>query len=188
MKKKKNKTNKNNKKPNNNNKKQQHQQNQNMMMIISTMMIMMMMMPRVRRPRGLEISGDRSVSCRRLRLHVVVSGEQITIRSTWVSNRGESPPQTKVTLKQLFDPPSKGGAQGVRPASGRRLGPQVAMSERQRVEAEGGGRRKEEERRHTLKAEPSHGGRNSLSPNIGAIRAAAAAHRAITHSCTSRDA
>ena len=90
---------------------------------------------------------------------MVVSGEQITMRSTWVSNRGESPPQTKVTLKQLFDPPSRGGVQPVRPASGRRLGPQVAVSEggRQRVEAEGGGRRKEEEWRHTLKAEPSHG-------------------------------
>ena len=36
--------------------------------------------------------------------------------------------------------------QGVRPVSGRRLGPQVAVSEggRQRVEAGGGGRRKEE--------------------------------------------
>ena len=66
--------------------------------------------------------------------------------------RGESPPQTKVTLKQLFDPPQAGGAcraseasaagdwdprwrcqrggvQGVRPVSGRRLGPQVAVSE-----------------------------------------------------------
>ena len=73
---------------------------------------------------------------------MVVSGEQITMRSTWVSNRGESPPQTKVTLKQLFDPPSRGGVQGVRPVSGRRLGPQVAVSEggRQRVEA--GGRRR----------------------------------------------
>ena len=60
---------------------------------------------------------------------MVVSGEQITMRSTWVSNRGESPPQTKVTLKQLFDPPSRGGVQPVRPASGRRLGPQVAVSE-----------------------------------------------------------
>ena len=54
---------------------------------------------------------------------MVVSGEQIPMRSTWVSNRGESPPQTKVTLKQLFDPPSRGGVQ---PVSGRRLGPQVA--------------------------------------------------------------
>ena len=60
---------------------------------------------------------------------MVVSGEQITMRSTWVSNRGESPPQTKVTLKQLFGPPSRGGAQGVRSVSGRRLGPQVAVSE-----------------------------------------------------------
>ena len=87
---------------------------------------------------------------------MVVSGEQITMRSTWVSNRGESPPQTKVTLKQLFDPPSRGGVQPVRPASGRRLGPQVAVSEgggRQRVEAEGGGRRKEEEEHRNEEAD-----------------------------------
>ena len=42
--------------------------------------------------------GASSVSCRRRRLHVVVSGEQITMRSTWVFNRGELTPQTKVTL------------------------------------------------------------------------------------------
>ena len=82
---------------------------------------------------------------------MVVSGEQITMRSTWVSNRGESPPQTKVTLKQLFDPPSRGGVQ---PVSGRRLGPQVAVSEggRQGVEAEGGGRRKEKEEEAHIKS------------------------------------
>ena len=34
------------------------------------MMIMMMMMPRVRRPRGLKSRGDRSVSCRRLSVHM----------------------------------------------------------------------------------------------------------------------
>ena len=66
------------------------------------------------KPEGLEISGDRSVSCRRLRLHVVVSGEQITMRSTWVS---KSPPQTKVTLKQLFDPPSRGACRGSDPSA-----------------------------------------------------------------------
>ena len=90
-----------------------------MTMLMLMLMLMMMMMPRVRRPRGLDISGDR----RKLRLHVVVSGEQITMRSTWVSSRGESLPQTKVTLKQLFEPPSIGGVQGVRRVSGRRLGP-----------------------------------------------------------------
>ena len=72
--------------------------------------------------------------------YVVVSGEQITMRSTWVSNRGESPPQTKVTIKQLFDPLSRGGVEGVRPVSGRRLGPQ-AVSEGGRQGEEAGGRR-----------------------------------------------
>ena len=113
-----------------------------MMMIMIMIMIMMMMMPECDAREGWKYRVDRSVSCRRLRLHVVVSGEQITMRSTWVSNRGESPPQTKVTLKQLFDPPSRGGAQGVRPVSGRRLGPQVAVSEGWRQGVEAGGRRR----------------------------------------------
>ena len=78
---------------------------------------------------------------------MVVSGEQITMRSTWVSNRGESPPQTKVTLKQLFDPPSRGGRAagqtGQRPEAGTPGGGV-------RGEAEGGCKRKEEkERRHS---------------------------------------
>ena len=77
---------------------------------------------------------------------MVVSGEQITMRSTWVSNRGESPPQTKVTLKQLFDPPSRGACaagqtrqrlEAGTPGGGVRGG-------RQKVEAEGGGRMEEE--------------------------------------------
>ncbi len=86
---------------------------------------------------------------------MVVSGEQITMRSTWVSNRGESPPQTKVTLKQLLDPPSRGGrAAGQkrqRPEAGTPGGGEpgggTERGNRQRPEAgtPGGGEEEEEE-------------------------------------------
>ena len=86
---------------------------------------------------------------------MVASGEQITMRSAWVSNRGESPPQTKVTLQQILDLPSRGrrtaGQTGQRQEAGTRGGGGRGG------EAGGGGRGwKQEEGEDSEEGEEAH--------------------------------